>query len=75
MCITQDGGTNENIKQVRDEGEALCCKLLPSVPIPTPCDSELQWMPPEECCTLQYLFELLKVVTGIATLFESARVI
>jgi len=64
----------EAIKVVREKGEQLCRRLLPTVPIPMPSQNMPHWTPPQEHATLSYLFELLKVITGIATMFESARV-
>jgi hypothetical protein len=63
----------EAIKIVREKGEQLCRRLLPTVPIPMSSQNR-RWTPPQERATLSYLFELLKVITGIATIFESARV-
>jgi len=88
-----DDGAGERVSEVRQKGEALCRRLLPTVPIPsattltsasdvaskstTDTPTGDVWLPPSETKegqTLTYLFELLKVITGLASIFESARI-
>lgn len=82
----EDEGARAQRTAVRVEGEDLCRRLLPTVPIPAPPTTSQApsgrsgtaeaWRPPKQSQarpTLEYLFQLLNVITGLVSVLETAR--
>ena len=66
--IHDDDSSSGDVGALAREGEALCKRMLPLVPIPTS-----SWTPPPGRATVGYLLDLLGTATALATVFVAAR--
>ena len=80
---SQSSSPSSELQAVKEQGEALCSRLMPKVPIPKPLypDAATEgtsrpsaWTPPQGQHTLAYLYELLNMITGLLSVLETAKI-
>jgi len=80
---SQSSSPSSELQAVKEQGEALCSRLMPKVPIPKPLHQDTAtegtsrpsaWIPPRGQHTLAYLFELLNMITGLLSVLETAKI-